>query len=185
MSEFNLGDYIPSLSDTFSYFLSDPLATRGLIIALKGSRKVPFDLELITDGVEADQESDELDCLEEHLRYRMSQRYPKLKLSEDLVLSGRYGGADRGPALQGETDIETFKEVFGEGVQLGVSCLLGRFVLPAQLHPQWYQVGRLHVPRNLNDLVKGVYLTKPETPHEIKLWVPGQAQKYPVVNELR
>ena len=182
MSDLNLGDYIPSLSGVFNYFLSDPLATRGLIIALKGSRKVPFDLELITDGIT---EEDELDDLADRLRHRVSQDYPRLKLSDDLVTSGIYGGVNRGPAVQGETDIETFKEIFGKNIQLGVSYLLGRFVLPASLHPQWYQVGRLRVPRDLKDLVKGIYLTRSDSYGEIKLWVPSQAQKYPVVNELR
>ncbi len=185
MSEFNLGDYIPSLGDMFSYFLSDPLATRGLLLAVRGSRRIPFDLELITDGFTQDEESDELDNLADDLRYRVSKHYSGLKMSEDLVLSGKYGGANRGPAVQGDTDVEYFKEVFGEGVQLGASCLLGQFVLPANLHPQWYQVGKLRVPKKLKDLIKGVYLTKPESFGEIRLWVPGQAQKYPVVNELR
>ncbi len=181
MVDFNLGDYIPNLDSLFSYFLSDPLATRGIIIALRNSRKIPFDLELISDELT----EGELESFADELRHRVSRHYPNLKLSEDLVLSGKYGGANRGPAVQGETDIETFRETFGEGVQLGVSCLFGRFRPPVELRPQWYQVGRLHVPKKLRDLVRGVYLTKQDNYRELKLWIPAEAQKYPTVNELR
>jgi hypothetical protein len=153
---------------------------------IKTWNTVSFNLELIVDfdyHMHNKENDRKLHEVTDKVRATVADLYPAIKFSDWNTVSGHYGGKNKGPALVGTTDINTFKEVFGENVKKGISIDFVPFTIvpiPLGVYAKWYQTGDLIIPDSLNDTVKGVYLQRLAKGSfaELKLKVPKNAMKY-------
>ena len=141
---------------------------------LRRTRKiVPFALELI---VEENEPKVIKKC--DEAREKIRGAYPILKLNKNVVFGG-YGGKLRGPCLEGQTDAEFFKRIFGGGINSGLSCVSRKWWPPFPYF-KWYQTGELKVPYSIQHLVKGVYISRSQFQgfEEHELLMPIGAREY-------
>lgn len=150
---------------------------------------VPFELELrITGHYHVNKDGgawqsyndeywNEIRNFADRTRNRINELYNHLKISEPLA--GGY--RERGPKLYGETNPRTFKEIFGKNIARGISLVMPPVPILLPFAPlignfftQWYKIGDLVIPKNLDDLVKEVSLSRPAIGSFMKfnLWVP-------------
>lgn len=143
---------------------------------------VYFHLELrvnVNHNATDEENSRKINKVAQEARKIIAKDYQRAYISKELIVKGTYGGESRGPAVYGATDRKTFEETFGD-ISRGISCLVSPLGLPCEIYVKWYESGNLSIPKELQGIVKGVFLTRffTESFKEVDLWVPNGAKRY-------